>query len=150
MMPVIDSISTILRLKGNDVWSVTPETLVYDAIKMMSDKHVGALLVMSGGSLAGIVSERDYARKVILMGRSSKEAQVREIMTTAVISVPPGDTVGDCMRIMTENRIRHLPVVEDGKVVGLVSIGDLVKWIISAHENTIQQLERYIIGQYPG
>jgi CBS domain-containing protein len=116
----------------------------------MSEKSVGSLLVMSDGQLAGIISERDYARKVILKDRSSKQTQVREIMTTPVITVTPRDTVEDCMRTMTENRIRHLPVVDRDRVVGVISIGDMVNWIITAHEETIGHLQSYIAGQYPG
>ena len=117
---------------------------------MMADKHVGALLVISNDKLTGIISERDYARKVILRGKSSRLMEVQEIMVTPVIFVGPDHTVQDCMRIMTENRIRHLPVVENEKVLGVVSIGDLVKWIISAHEETIHHLEHYITSAYPG
>ena len=116
----------------------------------MSEKGVGALLVMSEGKLAGIISERDYARKVILKDRSSKQTLVREIMGTSVITVTESHYVEECMRIMTENRIRHLPVVDRDQVVGIVSIGDLVNWIITAHEETIGHLQSYIAGNYPG
>jgi CBS domain-containing protein len=149
-MNLHDRVRSLLQQKGHAVWSVTPELRVYDAIEMMADKHVGALLVISNDKLTGIISERDYARKVILRGKSSRLMDVQEIMVTPVIFVGPDHTVQDCMRIMTENRIRHLPVVENEKVLGVVSIGDLVKWIISAHEETIHHLEHYITSAYPG
>jgi len=149
-MKSVDTIESVLKLKGRQVLSVAPTATVYEAIAAMSEKGVGALLVMSEGRLAGIISERDYARKVILKERSSKHTQVREIMTTPVITVGSSDTVEDCMRTMTENRIRHLPVVDRDRVVGIISIGDLVNWIISAHEETIGHLQNYIAGQYPG
>jgi CBS domain-containing protein len=149
-MELSDMVGFILKEKGHEVWSVTPEDWVYDAIEMMADKHVGALLVISEGRLVGVVSERDYARKVILQGKSSKQTPVAEIMTSPVIHAAPADTVEDCMRIMTNNRIRHLPIVENERVLGVVSIGDLVKWIISAQDETIHQLKHYITSSYPG
>jgi CBS domain-containing protein len=149
-MNLTDSAKAVLKLKGQDIWSVSPDVWVYDAIEIMADKHVGALLVTHEGRLVGIISERDYARKVILEGKSSKQTRVLEIMTSPAISVAPERTVEDCMRIMTNSHIRHLPVVENEKVLGVISIGDLVKWIISAHEETIQHLQHYIAGQYPG
>ncbi len=149
-MELSDMVRFILKEKGHEIWSVTPEDWVYDAIELMADKHVGALLVISEGKLVGVVSERDYARKVILQGKSSKQTRVEEIMTSPVIHVAPANTVEDCMRVMTDNRIRHLPIVENEKVLGVVSIGDLVKWIISAQDETIHQLKHYITGSYPG
>ena len=149
-MHLHDTVKDILKQKGNEVWSVAPEVRVYEAIEKMADKRVGALLVMSEGKLIGIISERDYARKVILRGKSSKLIQVKEIMVTPVIFVGPDHTVQDCLRIMTEGRIRHLPVVERENVLGVVSIGDLVKRIISAQEDTIHHLEKYISSAYPG
>jgi len=149
-MNLSDTIAMVLKEKGQNIWSLDPEALVYDAIEMMANKYVGALLVTSGGKLVGIISERDYARKVILQERSSKQTQVKEIMTSSLIVVRPDQTVEDCMRLMTENRIRHLPVVENEKVLGVVSIGDLVKWVVSAQAETIHQLQHYIAGSYPG
>ena len=147
-MKIYDTVRDLLKRKGQDVWSITPDTTVYRAIEIMADKHIGALLVIVEEKLVGIVSERDYARKVVLRGRSSKETRVAEIMTSPVISVQPQHAVDECMRIITDNRIRHLPVIEDGRVIGIVSIGDLVNWIISAQHQTIQQLQDYITGKY--
>ena len=134
----------LLDRKGRALFSIEPEDPVLEAIRMMADRHVGALLVMRGTELSGIVSERDYARKVVLLGRSSAETPVWQIMTSPVITVSLDAPVPDCMRIMTERRIRHLPVVEDGRVLGMISIGDLVKAVIEEQQQTIEQLESYI------
>jgi CBS domain-containing protein len=149
-MELLDTVRSVLQQKNSDVWHVSPQACVYDAIEMMAQKRVGALLVISEGRLIGVVSERDYARKVILQGKSSKETQVNEIMASPAICVTPGQTVESCMRIMTERHIRHLPVVENEVVVGILSIGDLVKWIISAQQQTISHLSAYISNKYPG
>ena len=149
-MNLVDTVRLVLKQKDQNIWSVSPDACVYDAIEIMADKYVGALMVMSEGELIGVVSERDYARKVILQGKSSKETQVKEIMTSPAIFVTPEQTVEDGMRIMTDKHIRHLPVVEDGILMGVVSIGDLVKWMISAQQQTISQLHSYITSQYPG
>ena len=142
-------ISTLLHHKGPATWSIAPEATVFDAIKLMADKNIGALLVMSGDRLVGVVTERDYTRKVALQGKSSKEMRVREIISPEVVTVGPQQTVEECMRLMTEHRVRHLPVVENGKVLGIVSIGDLVNWTISTQKATIDQMTHYITGGYP-
>ncbi len=147
-MRVVDSISSILKTKGSEVWSVSPSAPVFEAIEKMAEKRVGALAVVSEGKLVGMISERDYARKVILQGRSSKETPVAEIMTSPAITVTPQHTVEECMKLMTEKRIRHLPVMDQGRLAGVISIGDLVKWTITAHEETIAHLENYITGRY--
>jgi CBS domain-containing protein len=139
-------IAAILKSKSGSIWSLTPDASVYDAIALMAEKGIGALLVMSEGELIGIISERDYARKVILQGRSSKDTPVHEIMTRSVITVTPDHTVDECMRIVTQYRIRHLPVLRGKEVVGVISIGDLVNSIISAQAFTIDQLHTYICG----
>ena len=134
----------LLDRKGRSIFSVEPQAPVLEAIRAMAAHHVGALLVMQGGTLSGIVSERDYARKVILMGRSSSDTPVRDIMSSPVLTVSPDDTVQRCMQLMTDQRVRHLPVVEGGAVVGMVSIGDLVKAVIAEQQQQIEQLESYI------
>jgi CBS domain-containing protein len=148
-MKVHDRISAILRRKGSDIWSIPSDASVFSAIETMADRHIGALLVIDNGHLVGIVSERDYARKVILMGRSSKDTFVREIMTRDPITVCFDCCVDDAMRSMTANRIRHLPVVDGDKVVGVLSIGDIINYIIMSQDQAIENLEHYITGQYP-
>jgi CBS domain-containing protein len=140
----VTNVSHLLDRKGRAMYSVDPEDPVLEAVQLMADHHIGALLVMKAGELVGIVSERDYARKVILMGRSSAETPVWQIMSSPVLTVAPGHSVQQCMEIMTEHRVRHLPVVEAGRVVGMVSIGDLVKAVIQDQQQTIEQLESYI------
>ena len=138
------NVRQLLDRKGRQVFSIAPTAAVLDAIRMMAEHHVGALLVMQGDALSGIVSERDYARKVILMGRSSADTPVRDIMSAPVITVQPETQVEQCMKIMTEHRVRHLPVIDGGRVVGMVSIGDLVKVVIAEQQQQIEQLESYI------
>jgi CBS domain-containing protein len=146
---VAEKIVSILNNKDNQIWSVGPDETVYDAIALMADKRIGALLVVAEGRLIGIISERDYARKIILRGRSSRDTPVREIMTSSLITVTPDHTVDECMRLVTEHRIRHLPVLDNDRLVGLISIGDLVNSIIEAQKQTINHLHSYITGGYP-
>ena len=148
-MNPLGRISEILNQKGKQVWSISPDATVFDAIQLMADKNVGALLVTEKGKLVGILSERDYTRKVALKGKSSKQTAVKEILSKEPVKVTPAHTVEECMRLMTDHRIRHLPVLEADNIIGVVSIGDLVNWIISAQSSTIHQLETYITG-YPG
>jgi CBS domain-containing protein len=147
-MSQIGTINEILHHKGATVWSIAPDKTVFDAIELMAEKNIGALLVTEGAKLVGIVSERDYTRKVALKGKSSKQTQVREILSGQVVQASPSNTVEDCMRLMTEHRVRHLPVLDGDRVIGIISIGDLVNWIISAQTTTIHQLQTYITG-YP-
>jgi CBS domain-containing protein len=138
------SLKQLLSGKGNQIHSIAPDAKVIEALRLMAQKDVGALVVMEGGRLIGILSERDYARKVILHGKSSQDVPVRDIMTSEVITVDPTKTVEDCMALVTQRRIRHLPVCEQGNLIGILSIGDLVKEVIAEQEQTIKQLESYI------
>src|SRR5687768_12114493 len=149
MLP--DAVSSVLRRKSGDrhhILSIGPDASVYDAIAMMAENSIGALLVVSNGLLVGIMSERDYARKVVLQSRSSKDTRVSDIMSTPVITVSPAHTVEECMRLMTDKRIRHLPVIDGATIVGIVSIGDLVRSVITLQGETIQYLQQYINGNY--
>jgi CBS domain-containing protein len=139
-------ISSLLHHKGSAVWHISADATVFDAIQLMADKNIGALPVMSAGHLAGIFTERDYTRKVALAGKTSRQTLVKEILSPRVITVAPGDSVEECMRLMTEHRIRHLPVLQGDEVVGIISIGDLVNWIISTQDAAIAQMENYIGG----
>ena len=139
-------VKQLMQSKGSEVWSVEPETKMIEALQLMADKNVGALMVTEGEKLAGIISERDYARKVILKGKSSTDVPVKEIMTSKVFVISPDTSIQECMALMTEQRIRHLPVLEDEKLVGVISIGDVVKAIISEQEFMIEQLQNYIVG----
>ena len=149
MITISGTVRSVLKRKGSEIWSIAPNQTVYEAIERMAEKGVGALLVMSAGKPVGIISERDYARKVILRGQSSRTTLVNEIMTSPVIFATPEQGVEECMGIMTKSRIRHLPVIENEKVIGIVSIGDLVKWVVWEQEETIEQLQNYISAKYP-
>lgn len=144
-----ETITWILRNKSGRVFSIAPDATVYDALTLMAEKEVGALMVLSVGKLVGIISERDYARKIILQGRSSRETTVQEIMTGDMFTVTPDDTIDECMRIVTHHHIRHLPVLDQGKLVGVISIGDLVNAIIVEQARMIDHLHTYIGANYP-
>ncbi len=140
------AVRNILENKGRDVWTIAPDRTVFEALRTMADKNVGALLVLDGETITGILSERDYARKVILHGRSSKELMVKEIMSSKVYFVSPEQNIEDCMSLFTNKRVRHLPVLENDKLAGIISIGDVVKAVIAEQESTIQHLQNYITG----
>ncbi|MCB1275240.1 CBS domain-containing protein [Prosthecobacter sp.] len=147
-MEIPTAAKTLLEHKGREVWTIGPDVTVFEAIKMMADKNVGALPVMDGTKLVGMISERDYMSKVVLKGKSSKETPVKDIMTCKVVTVGPDHNVSKCMEIVTEHHIRHLPVMDGDELLGIVSIGDLVRWIIATQKMTIEQLEAYIAGGY--
>ena len=142
------TVKDVLDDKGRDLWTISPEAKVIDALKLMAEKSIGALVVMSKKQLVGIISERDYARKVILQGKSSIDTRVKDIMTTSVYYVHPETLTQECMALMTKNRIRHLPVIHEEKLIGLISIGDIVKSIITQQKIAIDHLENYIMGKY--
>ncbi len=148
-MKLYDSVALILRKKGSEVHSISPRATVYEALEKLAEKNVGALVVVDGSTLVGILSERDYVRKVILKGHSSRELKVSDIMSSPAVTVESKTLIDECLQRMTDNRCRHLPIVDDGQLRGLVSIGDLVSWIITAQDETIHQLEDYITGKYP-
>ncbi|MCC6354000.1 MAG: CBS domain-containing protein [Verrucomicrobiae bacterium] len=148
-MDASSPISALIQHKGSTVWSVPPDMSVLDAIREMSDHNVGALPVLEGGRLIGMISERDYTRKVILRGKASRNTPVREIMSSPPITVTPAHTVEQCMRVMTESRTRHLPILDGERLAGIVSIGDLVNWTLAAQAEQIRQLKDYIAGGYP-
>jgi CBS domain-containing protein len=140
------TVRELLREKGSEVWTIGPQAMVYEALQLMAAKNIGSVVVLEHGKVAGVFTERDYARKVVLQGRSSKTTTVAELMTPDVLYVSPDDTIEDCMALMTDKRLRHLPVMDGGKLAGVVSIGDVVKVIISEHKFIIRELERYITG----
>ncbi|MFP6828924.1 MAG: CBS domain-containing protein [Gammaproteobacteria bacterium] len=141
-------VSQLLTSKGHDVWSIAPDTTVLNALQLMADKKIGALLVLDEDKLVGVFSERDYARKVVLKGKSSKDTSVGDVMSSNIVRVVPDQTTELCMNLMTEKRVRHLPVVDGDKVIGVISIGDVVKAVIADREDVIEQLEQYIAGTF--
>lgn len=150
-MEIHGTVRDILQNKGGEVWTTSPEATVYDAIGLMGEKNIGALVVcVDGSEVVGVLSERDYSRKVVLQGRTSRDTLVGDILMRPAVTVNCGDSIETCMQLMTGRRIRHLPVVEDGGLVGLVSMGDLVNWVMQSQRHTIQQLQGYISGEYPG
>lgn len=149
-MEIHGTVRDILQQKGGDVWTTSPESTVYEAVGLMGEKNIGALVVVEGDEVVGVLSERDYSRKVVLQGRTSRDTRVGDILTRPAITVTFGDSIETCMQLMTCRRIRHLPVVEDGRLMGLVSMGDLVNWVMQSQRHTIQQLQGYISGDYPG
>ena len=150
-MEIHGTVRDILQNKGGEVWTTTPETTVYEAIRLMGEKNIGALIVVERGEVVGVVSERDYSRKVVLRGRTSRDTLVGDIVASPAIPVRRKDSIEKCMQLMTANRIRHLPVVnDDSHPIGLISMGDLVNWVMQSQRHTIQQLQGYISGEYPG
>lgn len=149
-MEIQGTVRDILRTKGGQVWTTRPESSVYEAIGLMGEKNIGALVVIDGEEVVGVLSERDYSRKVVLQGRTSRDTVVGEILSRPVVMIRNNDTVERCMQVMTEHRIRHLPVVDDGRLIGVISIGDLVRWVMESQKSTILQLQGYISGDYPG
>lgn len=149
-MEIQGTVRDILQTKGGKVWFTSQQCTVYDAIGLMGEHNIGALVVVEGYEVLGVLSERDYSRKVVLQGRTSRDTLVGDILSRPAITVSAADSIETCMKLMTTRRIRHLPVVEDGKLAGLISMGDLVNWVIQTQRHTIQQLHGYIAGEYPG
>ena len=149
-MEINGTVYDILHNKGGEIWTTTPEATVYEAIRFMGEKNIGALIAIKDDEVVGVLSERDYSRKVALQGRTSRDTKVGEILSSPAITVGSKDGIEKCMQLMTCNRIRHLPVVDEGQLVGLISMGDLVNWAMSSQEQTIAQLQGYISGDYPG
>lgn len=149
-MEIHGTVYDILHSKGGKIWTTTPETSVYEAIHLMGEKNIGALVAIEHGEVVGVLSERDYSRKVVLQGRTSRDTKVGEILSRPAITVRSRDSIEMCMQLMTGNRIRHLPVVDEGHLIGLISIGDMVSWVMQSQRHTIQQLQGYISGDYPG
>lgn len=149
-MEISGTVYDLLHNKSGEIWTTSPERTVYEAIHLMGEKNIGALVVLDHGAVVGVLSERDYSRKVVLQGRTSRDTKVREILSRPAITVQSGDGIEKCMQLMTVHRIRHLPVVDDGRLVGLISMGDLVRWVMQSQHHTIQQLHGYISGEYPG
>jgi CBS domain-containing protein len=143
---IMTTVRSVLHAKDNNIWSIAPDAIVFDALKIMAEKNIGALLVMQKEKVVGIFSERDYARKIVLKGESSHTTAIKDVMTSGVLSVHPEQSIDECMALMTNKHVRHLPVLENGNLIGIISIGDVVKAIISEHEYTIKQLENYITG----
>ena len=149
-MEINGTVYDILHNKGGEIWTTSPDDTVYEAIHLMGEKNIGALVALEGGEVVGVLSERDYSRKVVLQGRTSRDTLVGEILSRPAVTVCSKDGIETCMQLMIVNRIRHLPVVDEGRLVGLVSIGDLVNWVMQFQRHTIQQLQGYIAGDYPG
>jgi signal-transduction protein with cAMP-binding, CBS, and nucleotidyltransferase domain len=150
IMEIHGTVRDILQNKGGKVWTTSPQNTVYEAIGLMGEQNIGALVVVEGAEVIGVLSERDYSRKVVLQGRTSRDTLVGEIISRPAITVEEKDSIETCMKLMTTRRIRHLPVVDNGKLTGLVSMGDLVNWVMQTQRHTIQQLHGYISGEYPG
>jgi CBS domain-containing protein len=149
-MEIHGTVRDILQHKGREVWTTPPQSTVYEAIGLMGEKNIGALVVVDGDEVIGVLSERDYSRKVVLQGRTSRDTLVGEILSRPAITVTCGDSIETCMQLMTCRRIRHLPVIENERLTGLISMGDLVNWVMQSQRHTIQQLQGYISGEYPG